>query len=199
MSRYDANTVAALHEALDDEYKARATYAAVIERFGAVRPFVNIIAAEDRHARALERLLIKDGRSLPTDRWAGTVVAPATLELAYALGVQAEIDNRAMYDRLERMTGHADVLRVFGNLRAASQDNHLPAFQRHLVRTSADTGGKLSRQGAETGQGQGQGQERPKQGRGMGQGGGAMAAGRAQAVPGQGGQRGGCHRHGQTR
>ena len=139
MSRYDADTIAAIHEALDDEYKARATYAAVIERFGAVRPFVNIVAAEDRHARALERLLAKDGLPIPADRWTGRVTAPDSLQQAYALGVRAEIDNRAMYDRLERMTARPDVLRVFGNLRAASQDNHLPAFQRHLDRASGAT------------------------------------------------------------
>jgi|GEM_PF-4130733 len=44
MSRYDAPTITAIHEALDDEYKAPTpTYAAIIERHGAVRPFVNII------------------------------------------------------------------------------------------------------------------------------------------------------------
>lgn len=48
-------TIAALAEALDDEYKARATYAKVIERFGPVRPFVNIIKAEERHAQALRQ------------------------------------------------------------------------------------------------------------------------------------------------
>lgn len=41
-------------EALDDEYKARATYRKVIEAFGPVRPFVNIVEAEDRHAEAIE-------------------------------------------------------------------------------------------------------------------------------------------------
>lgn len=142
MSRYDSSTIAAIHEALDDEYKARATYAAVIERHGAVRPFVNIIAAEDRHARALERLLTKDGHAIPADRWAGKVTAPDRLEQAYALGVQAEIENRDMYDRLERMTREPDVLRVFGNLRTASQQNHLPAFQRHLEQSDGGMGRK---------------------------------------------------------
>ncbi|MGE4281175.1 MAG: DUF2202 domain-containing protein [Magnetospirillum sp.] len=140
MSRYDAPTITAIHEALDDEYKARATYAAIIERHGAVRPFVNIIASEDRHARALERLLSNHGLPIPADNWAGKVTAPETLQQAFSLGVQAEIENRDMYDRLERMTREPDVLRVFGNLRTASQENHLPAFQRHLDRSSGNTG-----------------------------------------------------------
>jgi hypothetical protein len=53
----DAKTIKALCEALDDEYKARATYRKVIEAFGPIRPFVNIVEAEDRHAKALLALL----------------------------------------------------------------------------------------------------------------------------------------------
>lgn len=141
MPSYDAATVAAIHEALDDEYKARATYAAVLERFGPVRPFVNIIAAEERHARALERLLARDGRPVPADPYAAGVTPPATLEEALATGVQAEIENRALYDRLKRMTDRPEVLRVFANLGRASQENHLPAFQRALSRTQVPDGG----------------------------------------------------------
>ena len=44
----DINLEAVLLEALDDERKAEATYAAVIEKFGEVRPFINIIDAERR-------------------------------------------------------------------------------------------------------------------------------------------------------
>ena len=49
----DIETITAMHDALEDEYKARATYRKVIERFGRVRPFVNIIQAEERHIEAL--------------------------------------------------------------------------------------------------------------------------------------------------
>jgi hypothetical protein len=48
-------TLQALSEALDDEYRARATYRKVIERFGPVRPFVNIVDTENRHVGALVR------------------------------------------------------------------------------------------------------------------------------------------------
>ena len=46
-----------LLDALDDERKAEASYAVVIDKFGPVRPFSNIIEAEQRHASALERQL----------------------------------------------------------------------------------------------------------------------------------------------
>ena len=54
-----------LLDALEDERKAEATYAAVIEKFGPVRPFSNIIEAEQRHAAALERQLARLGIDVP--------------------------------------------------------------------------------------------------------------------------------------
>ncbi|PIE42699.1 MAG: DUF2202 domain-containing protein, partial [Gammaproteobacteria bacterium] len=51
----------ALIEALDDEYKARATYRYVIDTFGPVRPFINIVNAETRHIQALIPLFHKYG------------------------------------------------------------------------------------------------------------------------------------------
>ncbi len=38
-------TLAALREALEDEYKAQATYRKVIEKFVGIRPFINIVEA----------------------------------------------------------------------------------------------------------------------------------------------------------
>jgi len=46
-------TIDALSEALEDDYLARATYRKVIERFGPVWPFANIVEAENRHVAAL--------------------------------------------------------------------------------------------------------------------------------------------------
>lgn len=44
-----SNCSCALCLALDDEYKARATYRSVIGRFGPVLPFANILHTEQRH------------------------------------------------------------------------------------------------------------------------------------------------------
>lgn len=130
----DARTIDAMGEALDDEYKARATYRAIIDRFGPIRPFVNIIEAEDRHVRALLALYETFGVTPPPDRWAGQVDAPASIEVACADGVAAEIENREMYERLLRMTGEPTVIDIFRRLQSASSDNHLPAFERCLAR-----------------------------------------------------------------
>lgn len=91
----------ALLLALDDEYRAEATYSAVIEAFGEVRPFINIIKAERRHtARAkaeMDRLGITYATANP---YLGKITAPATLLAACEQGVTAEIENIGLYDQL---------------------------------------------------------------------------------------------------
>ncbi len=130
----DAATLDALCEALDDEYKARATYRAVIEAFGPVRPFVNIVEAEERHAQALLRLFERFGVAPPEDRHAGRVAAPESLAAACAQAIAAEVENAEMYARLLGQVAHAAVRRVLANLMRASQSRHLPAFRRCLAR-----------------------------------------------------------------
>jgi rubrerythrin len=129
-----AATRAALMEAIEDEYKARATYRAVIAAFGPVRPFINIVESEDRHVIALTDLFRRRGLMPPEDTWMGRVAAPASIAQACRDAVAAEIENGAMYERLLEIVGDADVRRVLRNLRLASQENHLPAFRRCLTR-----------------------------------------------------------------
>ena len=123
-----------LLDALDDERKAEATYAAVIEKFGPVRPFTNIISAERRHAAAVENQMDRLGFEIPENPWQGRVDAPSSLAIACEQAVQAEIENVALYDRLVPLVADAKVRHVFERLRDASRDNHLPAFRRHLAR-----------------------------------------------------------------
>lgn len=129
-------TVAALAEALDDEYKARATYAKVIERFGPVRPFINIVEAEERHARALLALYERHGLEAPANVWADSdrIETPETLTEACRRAVAGEIENIEMYDRLLAAVEEPDCRRVLENLQAASRDRHLPAFRRCVAR-----------------------------------------------------------------
>lgn len=123
-----------LLDALDDERKAEATYAAVIDKFGPVRPFSNIIEAEQRHAAALERQLRRLGLTVPPNPWTGSVTAPATLAQACESAVQGELENIALYDRLIPMIDDLSARQVMENLQAASRERHLPAFRRCLER-----------------------------------------------------------------
>ena len=126
--------LAALHEALEDEYRAWATYDQVIRDFGEVRPFSNIREAEARHIQALSSLFAVYGISLPANNWPGLVTRYNTLHAACEAGVAAEIENGEMYARLLQSTDRPDILGVYRNLQQASQQNHLPAFERCVAR-----------------------------------------------------------------
>lgn len=124
---------AALLKALDDEYKAIATYQAVIDAFGPLRPFINIIEAEHRHAAALHRVMTRRGVPIPDNSWLGAITAPPDLAAACQAGIDAEIDNAALYDDLlTAVAGDAELTTLFARLRDASQHRHLPAFRRSL-------------------------------------------------------------------
>jgi hypothetical protein len=123
--------VEVLDAAIDDEFHAEAIYEAVIEDFGEVRPFFNIIYAEQRHSAAIARLFANRGLAAPSSRWGpGNVDRYPSVAAACAAGVEAERANIALYDRLLAQDLPADVRNVFQNNRRASLQNHLPAFQR---------------------------------------------------------------------
>jgi hypothetical protein len=128
--RLSDSEVADLTAALEDEYMARATYAQVIVDFGDVRPFINIVEAEGRHAEALIGLFRDYGVSVPADTWPGRVARYTSLREACEAAVAAEVENAELYDRLLAGTDKADILAVYQNLQEASQERHLPAFRR---------------------------------------------------------------------
>lgn len=125
----------ALKLALDDEYKAFSTYQVILEKFGEVRPFSNIIQAELRHIEMLKELMVKYRVEIAPNPYltaANRPIAPATLREACEIGVQAEIANAGLYDNqlLPMVANYNDIKLVFQNLSDASQSRHLPAFQR---------------------------------------------------------------------
>ncbi len=128
-------SVEALHLLLEDERHAEAIYAAVLQKHGEVRPFSNIIEAERRHQGALESLFEAYGLEVPPNPWPRKrIEVPDTFQAACEAGAQAEVENVALYDRLMKTVTEPDLLQVFERLRWASQERHLPAFQRHVGR-----------------------------------------------------------------
>ena len=148
MARPEATTTGmtledALLAALDDEHHARAYYRAVLAAFGPVRPFANIVESEQRHIEALERLCRRYGVVVPADAWPERIVAPESLLAACEAARDAEVENAALYERLLRAAeGRSDVQATFRRLRSASQENHLPAFERAVARESGGRGGR---------------------------------------------------------
>jgi hypothetical protein len=120
----------ALNDAIQDEYKARATYNKILDTFGEVLPFAHIVNAEERHVEALAFLHTRYGVAIPEDTWADKVPAYATLKEAAEAAVQAEKDNGALYDKLAENVTNPEVTNVFDALQFATMEHHLPAFQR---------------------------------------------------------------------
>ena len=122
----------ALLKALDDEYKAQATYEEIISKLGSVRPFIMIIRAEEQHISSLKALFDKYGLEIPSNPYTDKVVSPETLSEACTAGVQVEIANASLYkdELLPSVKEYEDITLVFTNLMNASQEKHLPAFQR---------------------------------------------------------------------
>lgn len=119
----------ALRIALYDEYHARAVYTKVVQAFGFVSPFSNIVQAEENHINALLGLFAKYGIEPVIDDWGEKVAAEATFAENCEVGVAAEIENIKMYDNLIPYAEMPDVLDIFYRLQAASYNNHLPAFR----------------------------------------------------------------------
>lgn len=114
--------------AIQDEYLARGEYQKVMEKFGKRRPFSNIIKAEVRHIDSLKPLFKKYGVTLPPDRGLELAKVPATFAEALKVGVDAEVQNIAMYERFLKKELPDDVRSVFQYLLAGSQ-NPLASFQ----------------------------------------------------------------------
>jgi len=79
-----------LNYAILDEYMAKAEYEAIIETFGEIKPFTNIVLAEQTHIDLLVPLFEAYGIVLPENNAVESVVIPDSITSALATGVEAE-------------------------------------------------------------------------------------------------------------
>jgi len=122
--------IIALNLTLNDEYKAEAIYQKVIDKFGDVKPFINIIKAEQKHSDTLIQLYNKYNLTVPTNDWYTIVPEFESVTAACSAGIDAEIENAKLYDKLFSKVNNQDIIAVFTSLRDASLNNHLPAFEK---------------------------------------------------------------------
>ena len=126
-----AEVIDALYAGLADEHNAYNIYQAVIDQFGAVRPFTNIQQAEATHIAALEFLLERYNLAVPETAPLVEVPQFASLADACAAAVVAETANFGLYDSwIATVQNYPDMVQVFTSLRDASEFRHLPAFER---------------------------------------------------------------------
>ncbi len=128
------DTVYSLEEmlvfAIQDEYLAQAEYNAIIATFGEVKPFTNIVLAEQTHIDLLLPLFVTYGIEVPANLAADAVVIPDSITSALATGIDAETANIAMYTTFLAQTDlPEDVRAVFEYLLSASE-SHLSAFSK---------------------------------------------------------------------
>jgi hypothetical protein len=133
LSAENLTLVNMLTYAIQDEYLARAEYAAIMQEYGPIKPFSNIIKSEERHISWLVPLFEQYGFEIPEDNASDHIILPKNVKTALEIGVQAELDNIAMYEVFLEENLPEDVRDVFERLMAASK-NHLEAFRRGLVR-----------------------------------------------------------------
>ncbi|NTU88799.1 MAG: DUF2202 domain-containing protein [Actinobacteria bacterium] len=114
--------------AIQDEYLAQGEYQAIVRTYGNVNPFSNIIESEQTHIDLLIGLFKTYGYTLPANTAADHIAVPSTLAACYTVGVNAEIDNIAMYERFLDEDLPEDIRDIFIRLRDGSE-NHLVAFE----------------------------------------------------------------------
>ena len=119
-----------MERAILDEYHAEAVYSRVLEDFGNVIPFANVVHAEARHSESIARVYRNHEMAVPDDPWhRDNVPRFRSVPEACAAAAVEEEKNIAMYDELLRMELPDDVRRVFTTNRLASLEAHLPAFR----------------------------------------------------------------------
>jgi hypothetical protein len=130
-SLLSGQVISAMETAIADEYRAETIYQGVVNDFGPLAPFTNVIGAEQRHSASIAALFTSRGLAVPGNRETVATV-PHFTSVREACGAAAveERDNIAMYDRLLPAALPSDVSRVFQTNRTASLANHLPAFER---------------------------------------------------------------------
>ncbi|WP_319467607.1 DUF2202 domain-containing protein [uncultured Trichococcus sp.] len=119
--------------AIQDEYMAEASYDAIMEAYGTVKPFTNIAKAEGTHISLLLPLFETYGLEVPENEAVEYIELPASLAESFEEGVAGEIKNIAIYEQfLQNEELPDDVRSVFERLMAASE-NHLAAFERGVT------------------------------------------------------------------
>jgi hypothetical protein len=121
--------------AIEDEYLALNEYQAIMEKLDVDRPYSNIAESEKTHIAYLEELYKNYKLEIPEIDALNHLYIPASLSEAAEIGVQAEINNIAMYEKFLKQELPDDIRTVFENLLKGSE-NHLRAFQRQTSAAS---------------------------------------------------------------
>ncbi len=96
----NAAEIAALEQAIDEEYLALNTYQAVLTQLGSISPFSRIAPSEQQHVTALGALFTKYNLATPANPGLSPAPVFANRRAACQVGVDVEIADAALYDVL---------------------------------------------------------------------------------------------------
>ncbi|MBI9102164.1 MAG: DUF2202 domain-containing protein [Spirochaetales bacterium] len=130
-----------LKYAMEDEQMALAEYEAIMAEFNLDRPYSNIADSEKTHISYLEELYVAHNIEIPYVDVESHLIVPGSSNEAASLGVEAEINNIAMYEKFLAGDLPQDVREVFEYLKKGSE-NHLKAFERQVERGTASNSGR---------------------------------------------------------
>jgi hypothetical protein len=116
--------------AINDEYLAQAEYQAIIAEFGEIKPFTNIVNAEQTHIDILLPLFETYDIDLPLNNADEYVVLPESITSALATGVEAEEKNIAMYQTFLAQDNLPDDVRSAFEYLLQASEHHLSAFSK---------------------------------------------------------------------
>jgi hypothetical protein len=116
--------------AIQDEYMAEASYLAIMDAYGTIKPFTSISKAEGTHISLLLPLFETYGFEVPENEAEARIELPASLAESFEKGVAGEIENISVYGQFLGAEDLLDDVRsVFERLMTASE-KHLVAFER---------------------------------------------------------------------
>lgn len=162
------SAIEALSMALEDERKSEAMYMAVMRVHGERKPFSNIANSERKHQNALLNQFERLGVEAPASHEFSFDI-PETFEGACQMAIDAELANADLYDTIESKVSDPSILGTFAKLRSATENCHLPAFERAK---GGDTESGCSGKSCGDGKGKGKGKGKGCGGQGGGCGGG---------------------------
>ena len=122
----------ALDSALRSKFKTCALYRMVLQAFGPVQPFKDLLKIEEKYRLVLTGLARRYDRTLPVDEWEGQIAIPVSFVEACEEAIQLERENDRLYTALLDRMEEPALSRVITRMRNVSQISHQPSFKEYL-------------------------------------------------------------------
>lgn len=128
----DEFVLKALDSALRSKFKTCALYRMVLQAFGPVQPFKDLVKIEAKYRLVLAGLARRYEHPTPTDEWEGQVAIPVSFVEACEEAIQLERENDRLYTSLLEQTNDAALRRILMRMQNVSQVSHQPSFKDYL-------------------------------------------------------------------